>query len=249
MSSTPAKFDVLRLGNDAKAIENLTITNAAIARLASRRVSEIRVEGPLAKSKIAWKVATFEQAILYRTVMLAEGAAEAWNSDNFLTCILAARSLSETFAVLFDFENKLSLLLSEGDLSEISAFTQNRLFSNRDAVFIEQHPCTQAVNVMTVIKKLDRDFLHGILVHYESLSERCHPNAQGHHQMFATTDKSDGTVKFSESKRRKDSQDRIIGSLMLVPLIEGILDRIDEAVLRISELQHQLDPVGSNPTS
>jgi hypothetical protein len=249
VSGICAEFDVIRLGEDAEAIENLAAINGAIVRLASRRKSEIRKKGPYAKSKIAWKVATYEQAILYRVVMLASGAAEAWNSDNFLTCILAARSLTETFAVLFDFERRLSRLLVERNLAEISALTQNRLFANRDDIFLEQHPHTETVNVVTLIEKLDKSHLPGVLNHYKSLSERCHPNTQGHHQMFASTNKSNGTVTFSELKRARDSQQSIMGSVILIPLSESIFDRLNKAELEIATLQHEINPVSSQRQS
>jgi hypothetical protein len=45
-------------------------------RLSQRRVDRIDVDGPLLKSKLAWKVATYQQSILYRLVMWRTGVPE-----------------------------------------------------------------------------------------------------------------------------------------------------------------------------
>jgi hypothetical protein len=47
--------------------------DASITRLAERKKDKITKTGLFAKSKLAWKVATFQEAILYRLVMLAKG--------------------------------------------------------------------------------------------------------------------------------------------------------------------------------
>ena len=91
-------FDVA--GLDTKHAEQLSRVNAALTRLSKRRRTEIRVEGPLARSKLAWKLATLQEAFLYRAVTLARGVALTWNARNFLTSILAARSLIETLVLV-----------------------------------------------------------------------------------------------------------------------------------------------------
>ena len=67
-------------------------------------MEKIVVEGPLAEAKLAWKVTTYTEALLYRTIMLASGCVLNWNAGNFLCSVLAARALIETVALLLDFE-------------------------------------------------------------------------------------------------------------------------------------------------
>jgi hypothetical protein len=79
----------------------------AIDRLAARRKTTIAAEGPFDRSKLAWKVATYQQANLYRVVALGAGARAAWNARNVLVTFLTARALVETVAVFDEFERSL----------------------------------------------------------------------------------------------------------------------------------------------
>lgn len=218
--------------------------NAALARLSARRKEEIWVTGPLARSKLAWKITGYQQALLYRIVMLAMGAAETWNSGNLLTTILAGRALVETVAVLHNFTQKIAELLRKEDLPGIDALVMKGTFASRDGQWLEAYPETQAVNVVTLIDRLDRRGLKGIRNHYDMLSERCHPNSMGHHQLFASTDKSDGTVRFSVEKRGSGERQSVIASALLLPFVEQMMDELDQAILSTADLQHRLDPVG-----
>ena len=101
--------------------ETFTIVNEALQRLSSRRVERITRSGDLARSKIAWKIATYQQALLYRLVSLGSGCALSWNQKNFLCSLLAARALVETAALLLDFENQLARYLSKEDLACIDS--------------------------------------------------------------------------------------------------------------------------------
>jgi hypothetical protein len=60
---------------DEEAAERIGVINDALTRLAARRMERIAVEGRFLQSKIAWKVAAYNQAILYRVVALAHGEA------------------------------------------------------------------------------------------------------------------------------------------------------------------------------
>jgi hypothetical protein len=204
--------------------ETLVSANEALARLSARRRAEITVTGSLALSKIAWKIETFSEAMLYRLVNLGEGAALGWNDDNALCAMLSARAIVETFAVLLDFEHQLKVLLASKDLDAINALAMNRAFGSRDPDWIKDSPDLQAVNVLTLIDKMDGRLLPGARGHYDRLSERCHPNAFGQHQMFTTTDYETGTVTFNSRKSRRDIS-AIICGIMLLDLSEAVFDR------------------------
>src|ERR1700735_158929 len=76
--------------------------NKALDRLQKRKVPSVAAEGDLGISKVAWKIATFQQAILYRIVMLAAGTADMWNSGNCLGSVLCARALMESGVLVWD---------------------------------------------------------------------------------------------------------------------------------------------------
>jgi hypothetical protein len=221
--------------------ETLVSVNEALARLFARRRAEITVTGSLARSKIAWKIETFSEAMLYRLVNLGEGAALAWNDDNALCAMLSARGIVETCAVLMDFEHQLKDLLASKKLDAIDALTMNRAFGSRDPDWIKKSPDLQAVNVLTLINKMDSWLLPGARGHYDRLSERCHPNSFGQHQMFTSTDYETGTVSLDSRKSRRDISSIICG-VMLLDLLENVFDRLAKLTEEVAELHHQMHP-------
>jgi hypothetical protein len=158
----------------------------------------------------------YQQAILYRVVMLARGVRLAWNAQNILLSFLAARALMETLAVFDDLEGELSSTAECEDLEATDRLVMNRTFSTRDGELLQDHPELLAINVLTFIDKLEQRYGIPIRNHYNSLSERCHPNSAGHHQMYSTTDRTNGTVTFSETKNPDMSLDYIRAPLGLL---------------------------------
>jgi len=67
-----------RLTNDDKAF--VATLNEALRQLSEKRAVEITVSGPLARSKIAWKLVSYQHALLHRIVALIDGAAIARNN-------------------------------------------------------------------------------------------------------------------------------------------------------------------------
>jgi hypothetical protein len=224
---------------------DIGILNEALERLTVRRVELVAKKGPLKKSKLAWKVATYKEALLYRTVALTNGCAAAWNRDDVLGCALHARALVETVAVLMDLDKCLDDLLSSEDLVGLDELIMNRSFSTRDKKWEKQHPNRTAVNILTIVKRVDKkNELEGMLTYYyAALSELCHPNRGGHLGLFGTLDRTAGEVRYSAIKSPVFTQ--VIAPVMLIGLAERAFDRLDEAVLRLAELQHRKNPVGS----
>jgi hypothetical protein len=66
--------------------------NLSLERLSGLRALEINVFGKFRRSKIAWKVASYQHVLLHRIVALMDGAAVAWNSRSTLSCMLSARA-------------------------------------------------------------------------------------------------------------------------------------------------------------
>jgi hypothetical protein len=183
------------------------------------------------------------EAVLYRIVMLARGVRLCWNARNTLASFLLVRALAETVAVFDEFERELLADLERKDLGPIDQLLMNRTFATKDRELLKEYPEHSAINVLTFIDKLERRHDFPVRDNYDSLSERCHPNSAGHHQMYSTTDETNGTVTFSETKDVAASLDYIIAPLGLVLLFERSMDRIDEATHKLADLQHRVHPV------
>lgn len=238
-----SEFDLSGIQLDDNRSTDFRKISTAIARLAARRKSAIELDGPLAQSKLAWKVATYQQAILYRVVALLRGTRDAWNARNILTSLLALRAFVETIAVFDELEETLSTHIENENLEHIDKVLMNRTFATRDAELLQGHSELQAINVLTFVSKLEKRYGLPIRNNYDTLSERCHPNSAGHHQMYSTTDYTDGTVAFSETKNLERVVDLVRAPLGLVYLFERSMDKLDRIILTIAEIQHRLNPV------
>ena len=81
---------------------------------------------------------------------------DAWNNRCTLSCILSARALIETFAVLAGFERQVARRLKEENLGGLDALAQNGIFASRDPEWIKENPETQAVSVLTYVDKYNK---------------------------------------------------------------------------------------------
>jgi hypothetical protein len=80
--------------------DDLAKVNNELEVLAARRLSIIDPsDEPYCKSKIAWKIAVFSNAMVHRFISLAEGVALSWNNSHILSAVLNARAISETVAI------------------------------------------------------------------------------------------------------------------------------------------------------
>ena len=217
--------------------------NASLDRLSALRPVEINVSGKFARSKIARKLATYQHVLLHRLVAIMDGAAVAWNNRCTLSAMLSARALMETFAVMAEFERRVTLLLKEEDLGGLDALAQNGIFASRDPEWIKENPKTLAISVLTYIDKFDKR-VEGFRGHYDMLSERCHPNSMGHNFMFSKLDRTDGTVRFCDEREPARNGQMILAALAPLPLVESISARLDELIEKVSDLHHRVAPVG-----
>ena len=117
---------VVSVGGDWEEAARL---NAMLAGLSTQRQTRVAREGAL-RSRVAWKVAVFRQAALYRLVALAAGSAADWNVRNVLGAALQARGVLEAAALLADFDRRLQGLSSAGDLAGIDALVTERGFAS-----------------------------------------------------------------------------------------------------------------------
>jgi hypothetical protein len=226
--------------SDVKLVIDL---NTSLERLSGLRAIEITVSGKFARSKIAWKLATYQHVLLHRLVALADGAASAWNNRCTLSAILSARALMETFAVMTEVDRRVERLLKDEDLDGLDWLAQNGIFASRDQQMIKDNPEIAAVSVLTYIDKTDK-IAEGFRGHYDTLSERCHPNAPGHSFMFSRVDRTDGTVRFCDEREPVRNAQMILAALAPLPLVESISARLDGLIEQVSDLHHRIAPVG-----
>ena len=241
---TPSKtieFD--KTGVSETDVEKIDRINETLARLRGRRKSEIIPEGPLLKSKLAWKVANYQQAILYRIVMLTSGCALNWNFGNSLCSILAARAIVETVALFLEFESRLEELLARSDFGGINKLIDNRTFASRDEEYLKENPDLIATNVITFIDKIDQELLRGARHHYDFLSEVCHPNSFGHFFFFGSLDTQTGITTFSDNKMERPGWNHIYTAVLLIQLVENGMSRLDDTILRLADLHGAAYPV------
>jgi hypothetical protein len=150
----------------------------------------------------------------------------------------------ETLAVMVELDRRVALLLASEDLAQLDALAQNGIFANRDEELLRQFPESKAINIVTYVDKLDK-LAPGCRAHYDILSERCHPNSAGHSFMFSKTDHQSGTIQFlGECDPGRNGQ-MILAGLALLPLIEFIMPRLDDSILKVADLHHRISPVGS----
>jgi hypothetical protein len=226
-------------------VEKATIAelNASLQRLDGMRAVEIAVSGRFARSKIAWKLATYQHALLHRTIALVDGTALAWNARSTLSAMLSARAFMETLAVFVELEVQVRALLAKEDLGGLDALVEQGIFASRDEAWIKEFPETKATNILTYIDKFDK-VAEGFRGHYDRLSERCHPNSLGHNFMFSQLDRTDGTVRFCDEREPARNGHMILGALLPLPLVELAMARLDELIEKVSDLHHRVAPVG-----
>jgi hypothetical protein len=221
--------------DDVKLVKEI---NGGLYRLRAQRVDQIKVEGRLIESKLAWKLAVYREAVLWRIVALTESVALNWNCDNIVGTYLPARALIETSALLLDLEHELKKHVASRDIAALDALLNSRTFATRDKKWIEENPQSEAINILTLIDRMDKRTGSSIRTHYDLMSERCHPNYLGHHQLYGTLDVETGTTTFSETKNIERHRDVILGATLLLLLDERCIDRLENEIDRVAALQN-----------
>jgi hypothetical protein len=227
---------------DVKDQTTIADINTAVNTLFGLLAVEINVSGHFARSKIAWKLASYQHALLHRMLRLMDGVALSFNQNsNVLVALLAARAFMETFAAFAELESRLPVLLAAEDLAGLDHIGQNGLFANRDSEMLATHPDTKAINAQTFVDKYDKR-TSGFREHYGLLSEFCHPNAAGHARLFSLLDTSDGTVCFGEEAQPAGLAHLVIGAIFIVLDVERLMTRLDKVIVDISDYHHRVAP-------
>jgi hypothetical protein len=209
--------------------------NYVLRRLTKRRLRKIERVGPL-ESMLAWKIVALQQALLYRIVELATGCIRMWNAGNVLCAVLAARALMETIALVLHFDGKLQKQYQENDFKAMEKLVTRHTLSSREAEATAEYPDLRADSVLNYIDHLEKISKYPARKHYESMSEFCHPNSDGHYFSFAKLDTDTGTVAFSSRKTHGNVQLKsILIVYIMLGFVESWMSKLDELVPKIAE--------------
>jgi hypothetical protein len=223
-------------GSSATDFQAIGEANEALTAMRTSRVDKIDAAQYIG-SKIAWKLSTLRQPLLYRVVALAESFATNWNGQNIVGAYLPARALIETSALLLELEHELRALIEARDLVAIDALLMNRLFATRDAEWVAEQPAAKAISVLTLIDRLDRRDLPGIRPHYDEMSEICHPNSLGHRLAFGTLNQETGATTYSSGWSRSRIHS-LFATMVLIVIAKDVFDALDLQVRQIASLQN-----------
>jgi hypothetical protein len=212
--------------------------NAVLAGLQARRQPAVARAGTL-RARVAWKVAVFRQAALYRVVALGTGSAAAWNGGHVLGAALSARALLEAAALLADFERRVQRLAADGNLAGIDALATERAFASPlDGPAEAGRP--RGVDPALIDAAFAAD--SNTRAHYDALADLSDAAALGQYRVFGELDKGNTEVAFSAGAgfERGVFGHVLAGFGALVPA-EAALQAIDDLLPRVAAL----DPVAA----
>jgi hypothetical protein len=213
--------DVLSSGRiQGLAIDKLNTARDALALRLRPSVSALTE--PI-MPKLIWKSETLQQSALHRLIALFDGAALCWNERNGLAAILIARAMVETLAFTAAFTLELERVVAAKDLAKIDAVLMQYTFATKsDRLSIEAE--YRSVNVLTLIKKLDRAIFPaetgGFFSCYDTLSEMSHPNYLGVTMLFGDLEKERFERTYDLYKALDVAAQHIIAGLGAVDVAE-----------------------------
>lgn len=223
-------------------VEEIEFLNEIITDLERFKIEEIQVEGHFEKSKLAWKVAILNQALIRRLCEFSNSCTLTWNSTQYVPSLTLARCIIETAAVLSDLDDSIQKCLGEEDLESIDTIIMNRTFSTRLENIFKGDKRYKAINILTLVQKLDKK-LEGVFKIYENLSEIAHPNHLGHFQSFADLNTENGTVAFGKTETSQSMFSSISCAICAAGMAISAHKNLVKNVVEIAELQHRINPV------
>lgn len=229
-------------GLTAEQIATVNEANSDIQDLDGMRAVQINVSGHFARSKLAWKLAGYQHALLHRIVSIFDGAALAWNHRSPVAAMLCSRAMMETVAAFYALKVDVKKHLEAADLASLDALAHRGAFASRDKEWLARSPETQATNALTYVSRFDK-YVPGFAAHYERLCERCHPNSLGHNFLFSELDRSDGTIRFVDERWQESNRQMVLAGVACVSFIKEEMPRLDRLIEAVADLQHRISPV------
>jgi hypothetical protein len=208
--------------------EEISKVNALVAQLEARKQRVVAREGALLRSKVAWKIAAFEQAALQRTTALAAGSVRLWNLRSVAGAVLCSRSVIECAAVLLDAERELGRLAEAGDLAGIDALVMRLGFGG----------AAGPADLPGLIDACDRQ-APGTRARYDILAGLSDAGSLGQVGLAGDLDKSGTAVTFSDTAMfERGLLNQVAGGLQALAVAETALAGIDALIPRVVELDN-----------
>ncbi|MGE7473262.1 hypothetical protein ACQKLX_27795 [Bosea sp. NPDC003192] len=214
--------------------------NKGLLRVAAARSEKVKGADYLA-SKLAWKVKTYQNGLLYRTVSLFDGCVAAMGASSPVVAMLASRALLETVALLGELLLKTRKALQQRDFEAFGAWLFQRIFATRDEAMLAQYgeiPSTRAVNIVTILSGFESKYpdVSGLREIYDQLSEFCHPNSMGHHFLFGNLDTQNHTMSYDDVQDKESTFALILTALCVIEFVEDWLLEFDQHVSALKEV-------------
>lgn len=204
-----------------------------------KTVSAINCTYANIQPKIVWKLETYIQATLYRTLDLIETINICWEKKFQVSCFILTRNILENTAQLYVLNKKIKSCLSTKDIDQINKIIEANLFSSR--LEGEQY---QATNIVTKVEKVDKEF-NGFKHSFDLLCEYAHPNYYGMLGHYGNKDEENLAFNFSTlSEDNKNLLGRLFSAIDPTILVfEFIINQIEEKYEIIAPLCKDYRPI------
>ena len=156
-----------------KAREQLMVVAANINEFKRQLPNQVSMATDPITPKVAFKLIVFREALLWRTIALADGAITALEAGQILPSILLARAVQENTAANHYLLKKLEQCVHSDSVTELDDIAMKLLLGSRWSDW--EH---SAVNILSMIDKVEKT-IAGFRRSYESLCEYSHPNYSG----------------------------------------------------------------------
>lgn len=156
--------------------------NLLLNELFDLKESRISAKGNPPMPLTVWKLKSYAQTSLHRTLDLTIESCKAWENEVPAVAFLLTRSVIETVAYIFDFSNQVKPLVDEGKFVEINDLINKLKYGEK---IVPNLPAIDNVlTVMDRIKKIIPDFRKN----YENISSFCHPNYSAIGMLYSLQD-------------------------------------------------------------
>ncbi len=221
--------------NDMTKDELLNELRLLVATLKNSLPSEVPIY--ICSSIDPTRAVVLREACLYRITEISEGALDAFEENNLIVALILCRSIMETEALFWEFEAKLKTSIASKNVEEIRTFlTRCMIGVKSEEIKKMKSPentsqILDPINVLTFIDKLGKH-ISKYRFHYDSLSERSHPNAAGTVDAYVDIDWEAGVAKFGLNSKKIGYNPSL---LLLVASLSAFLDVYDSTAKHLSD--------------
>lgn len=214
-------FDKDRLPVDNPFRAEIDDVNEAIRDVRLLLSDEIKV-GERLDLHVYGMALCFFQSHLRRALMFLDGGSLAMEAGFGLVTLSCARSLYESAACIHDFSKQICEMMDNDDVVAAARFAHQRTFATRvEAKTMRSADFDYtAVNILKQIDALEK-IVPNARRSYDLLSEAVHPNAQGAHAYFQTSQEN-GLAIFDNSPRNVELYSLFASSAALLSIFKSV---------------------------